>query len=210
MMSRSLVVPDLRMQRIAWLRAKFAEHNRLVALVAVLTLLVTAGIWYLLFAVLYWLAFLFASIVRGADARPPEVLPALFIYSAGLLVLLAWLARKRFANELPKDEKSPWEIAVEFLLAIPRATIAVWGNVSAWQRLDERELGLATDLIGTIESAGRIPLHQVPLDIPDPRDRLRILLALQLIEVINVMPVEQTMWLSLRSKNGSLVASHGG
>ena len=196
-MARSLVVPDMQTQRIAWLRRRFSEHNRLVAFVALLTLLVTAGIWYLLFAALYWLAFLFQGVVNGMDARPPDVLPALFIYSAGLLILITWLARKRFASEMPKDEKSAWEIAVEFLLAIPRATLAVWGNFSAWQSLDAREFELAGDLIERLVSERRIPLQQVPLEIPDPRDRMKILLALQLIEVLQVTHIERVAWLSL-------------
>ena len=199
-MARHLAVPDRRAQRIAWLRRKFAEHNRLVALVAVLTLLVAAGLWYLLFAALYWLAFLAAAVGHGMDARPPEVLPALFIYSAGLLVLLTWLAGTRFGNEMPKDKKSPFEIAAEFLLAVPRATIAVWGNLSAFQRLDDREIALAADFMELLASERRIPLHRVPLDIPDPRDRMRILLALQLIEVLNVRQSEDAVWLSLAAR----------
>lgn len=201
-MARTLAVPDPRMRRIEWLRRRFAEHNRLVVLLAVLTLLVTAGIWYLLFALLYWLAFLFEGVVHGMDARPPDALPALFIYSAGLLLLLTWLARKRFDNEMPKDEKTPGEIAMEFLIAVPRATLAVWGNLSAWQRLDARELGLAAELIERIADAGRVPLQQVPLEIPDPRDRMRILLALQLIEVLSIRQGEDAVWLSLTAKGG--------
>ena len=201
-MARPLAVPDPRARRIAWLRRKFAEHNRLVVLVAVLTLLVAAGMWYLLFALLYWLAFGAASLAGGMDGRPPDALPALFIYSAGLLVLLTWLAGTRFGNEMPKDKKSPFEIAAEFLLAVPRATIAVWGNLSAWQRLDLREIALAADFIELLLIERRIPLHRVPLDIPDPRDRMRILLALQLIEVLNVRQGGDTVWLSLTSRSG--------
>ena len=197
-MARSLVVADRRTRRMAWLRRRFAEHNRLVLLVAVLTLLVTAALWYLLFAVLFWLMFLAATVAHGMDARPPDALPALFIYSAGVLVLLTWLARERFANETPRDEKKPWEIAGEFLLAVPRATLAVWGNISAWQRLDARELALAADFIELLESERRVPLHQVALHLPKPRDRMRILLALQLIELLRVTESDGTVWLSLR------------
>ena len=199
-MARSLVVADRRTQRLAWLRRRFAEHNRLVLLVAVLTLLVTAGLWYLLFAALYWLTFLFASVAHGMDARPPDALPALFIYSAGMLVLLTWLARERLENGMPRDEKKPWEIAGEFLLAVSRATLAVWGNISAWQRLDARELALAADFVELLESERRVPLHQVALHLPGAHDRMRILLALQLIEVIEMTRTGQTTWLSLRSK----------
>ena len=203
-MARTLVVPDTRRQRVACLRRRFAEHNRLVVLSALLALVVIAGVWFLLFAVLYWLSFLFQSVVHGMDARPPASLPVIFIYSAGLLVLIAWLARKRFANEMPKDEKKSWEIAVEFLLAIPRATLAVWGNFSAWQQLDAREFELAIDLIERLVSERRIPLQQVPLDIPNPEDRMKILLALQLIEVLQITHIERVAWLSLPGADGPI------
>ena len=206
-MTRTLAVPDRRAQRIAWLRRRFAQHNRLVALVAVLTLLVAAALWYLLFAALYWLAFVFASATRGMDARPPDILPALFIYAAGLLLLITWIAGTRYFDGPLKDKKSPFEIVAEFVLAVPRATLAVWGNLSAWQRLDPREMEMAAELLERLADEGRIPLHEVPLDLPDPKTRMRILLALQLVEVLDVERSEGTVWLSLLSK-GELVA-HG-
>ena len=200
-MARTLAVPDRSAQRIAWLRRRFAQHNRLVALVAVLTLLVAAALWYLLFAILFWLALVFTSVAHGMDARPPDILPALFIYAAGLLVLLTWLAQSRFANAPLKDKKSPLEIAAEFLLAVPHATLAVWGNLSAWQRLDRREMEMAAEFLERLASERRIPLHAVPLDLPDPQTRMRILLALQLIEVLNVTQSDGTVWLSIPSKS---------
>lgn len=200
-MARTLVVPDRREQCLAWLRRRFAEHNQLVLLLAVLTLFVAAGLWFVLFAVLFWLSLLFTSVADGVDAQRPDILPALFIYAAGLLLLLTWLAGSRFANAPLKDKKSPLEIAAESLLAVPRATLAVWGNLSAWQKLDEREMGLATDLIARLLEERRVPLHQVPLDIPEPRDRMKILLALQLIEVLRVTRSDETLWLSLAPKN---------
>jgi hypothetical protein len=203
-MARSPADPDPLRLRVAWLRKRFAAHNRLVVLVALLTLFVTAGLWFLLFAVLYWLAFLFTSIVHGADARPSDALPALFIYSAGLLLLLAWIARGHSKNEMPKDEKTPWEIATEFLLAVPRATLAVWGNLSAWQRLDRREMEIAAEFVEHLAAEGRVPLQQLPLHIPEARDQMRILLALQLIEAITVTRVEDTMWVAIRAKDEAI------
>ena len=156
-MSRALAVPDRRAQRIAWLRRRFSQHNRLVALVAVLTLLVAASLWYLLFAILYWLALIAAGMSHGMDARPPEILPAIFIYAAGGLLLVTWIAGTLFPERPPKDKKSPFEIAAEFVLAVPRATLAVWGNLSAWQRLDRREIELAAEFLERLAAEGRVP-----------------------------------------------------
>ena len=206
-MARPLVIPETRPQRLVWLRQRFAEHNRLVILTAILTLVSTGAIWCLLFAGLYWLAFLFQSVVHGMDARPPSALLVFFIYSAGLLVLLTWLARKHLDNQMPKDEKTPWEIAMEFLLAIPRATLAIWGNLSAWQQLDDREFELATDLIERLAVERRLPLQQLPLEIPHPQDREKILLALQLIEVLHVTHSDHVAWLSLSSENDTAIST---
>ena len=204
-MTRTLAVPNRRAQRIAWLRRRFAQHNRLVALVAVLTLIVAAALWYLLFAILYWLALIFASVSHGVDARPPDILPVLFIYAAGLLLLITWIAGSRYLDGPLKDKKSPFEIVAEFILAVPRATLAVWGNLSAWQRLDPREMELAAEFLGRLLDEGRIPLHELPLEIPDPKTRMRILLALQLIEALNVKRSDGTVWLSLPPKGGLVV-----
>jgi hypothetical protein len=199
-MSRKLVVEDPHARHLRALRRAFAEHNRLVLLVALLTLLVTAALWYLLFALIYWLALIVSVLIHGLDARPPENLPTFFIYSAGLLVLLTWIAHQRTGREIVKDEKSAFEIATEFLLAVPRATLAVWGNLSAWQRLNETELAQAADLLARIEREGRLALHNVPLELPEPKSRMRILLALQLIEMLHVSRMDGIAWLSLAGR----------
>ena len=204
-MTRTLAVPDRRAQRLAWLRRRFAQHNRLVALVAGLTLLVAAALWYLLFVALYWLALVITGAARGMDARPPDILPALFIYAAGLLLLVTWIAGTRYFDGPLKDKKSPLEIVAEFVLAVPRATLAVWGNLSAWQRLDPREMELAAGLLGRLLDEGRVPLHELPLDLPDPKTRMRILLALQLVEALHISRSDGIVWLSLPPK-GELLA----
>jgi hypothetical protein len=193
-LSRALAL-DRRGRWLALLERRIAEHNRLVLLVALLTLLVAASLWYLLYAVFFWLLVLAAAVVHGVDARPPEAAPALFIYSAGLLVLLTWLAGKRAIDDRPKDEVTLLDIASDLLLAVPRATLAVWGNLSAWQRLSASEIEAAADFLHLLENERRIPLHRIPLELPAPESRLRILLALRLLELIHVQRSGDATWL---------------
>ncbi len=187
---------DPRAAAVRRLRGHFARHNRLVFFAGLLTLLVAAALWYLLYALLFWLALIFATLAHGMDAQAPEVLPVLFIYSAGLLILLTWLAHRRSPNDTPKDEKSAVEIGADILLAVPRATLAVWGNLSAWQSLNDAELALAAEFLARLERERRVPIYNVPLDLPDPGIRLRVLLALQLTDLIRIHHHDDGAWLS--------------
>ena len=72
-------------------------------------------------------------------------------------------------------------------------------NVRIEQRWTFTEVRRAA-LAFSRESERRVPLHQVALHLPNPHDRMRILLALQLIEVIEMTRSEQMTWLSIRSK----------
>lgn len=192
---------DPHAQRVRALRRSFARHNRLVFLVALLTLCVAAALWFVVYALLYWIAVLFTASTRGMDAQPPDILPALFIYSGALLVLLTWLANCRRTNDLPRDEQTLLTIAADLLLAIPRATIAVWANLSAWQSLTEPELHLAAELLARLERERRIPLHQLPLEIPGESARMNILLALQLTDQLRVYRSGGETWLACVPKS---------
>ena len=168
------------------LRAHFAEHNRRVLLLATITLFVAAGLWYVSYAVLFWLTLLAMSATRGIEARPPETLPALFIYSGALLLLITWGARRYSPYDMARDDKTAVEIAADFLLAVPRATLAIWGNLSAYRRLSDLELEYAAVLVDRVARETRLPLSALPQEIPDRTMRGRILLALQLVQFLEV------------------------
>jgi hypothetical protein len=186
---------------VAALRAHFAEHNRRVVLLALLTLAVATGLWYLAYAVLFWLTLLAVSATRGMDARPPEILPVLFIYSGGLLVLITWIAHRLWPNDMPRDDKKPLDVAADFLLAIPRATLAIWGNLSAYHRLSPLELEYAAQLLQRLTTEPRLPIYRLPLEIPDQVMRRRVVLGLQLVQLVHLVHNRNGIFLSL-SKQG--------
>jgi hypothetical protein len=170
----------------AALRVEFARHNQRVLLLAGLTLIIAASLWYLVYAVMYWLTLLGVTIVNGVEAKAPDAFPTLFIYSGGVLVLITAMARRWSPNDVPRDHESTLECAAGFLLAIPRATLAVWGNLSAWQRLDGDQLELAAVLVERLVVEERVPLYQVPLLIPNRTSRCKVVFALQLVQLVEL------------------------
>ncbi len=179
------------------LRTHFQRHNRRVAYLASLTIFVAAGLWFISYAIVYWLTLLFLSATRGVEARPPDTFPALFIYSALLMIFVSWLARVLFPDETPNDDKSVAVIATDFLLAVPRATLAVWGNLSAWQRLSDDDLELAAHLVELLREEPRLPLQTLPVEMPGQAARRKILLALQLAQIIKMRRSNGVVWVSL-------------
>jgi hypothetical protein len=178
-----------------------------VVLLAVLTLFVAAALWYVLYAILYWLTLLALSTTRGIEARPPESLPTLFIYSAGLLVFFTWMASCFRPDAMPRDRKTIPEICADLLLAIPRATLAVWGNLSAYQRLTDRELEYAAALLDLLGEEKRLPLHELPREIPDRAIRRRIVLALQLVQLLDVRRIRGVAFLLSAERRDPVVSS---
>lgn len=181
------------------LRREIARHNRQVALIALFSLLVAAGLWAVLYAVCAWvlmLALVAAGVIRETL---PHGFTILFLVIAACSVAYAWIDRRFTPDELPPDDKTTGEIVADFLLALPRITLAVPGTLRAALSLKASERAEAAALLRRLAEERRIPLHSVPLDIPDPRTRFRILFALQLLEVIEMRRRESEWSLSLNA-----------
>lgn len=84
----------------------------------------------------------------------------------------------------PKDEKGAWELAADTVLMLPRATISVINNFSAWQMLSELELQLAVQLMSAMIPRA-VPVSSLPTIIPDKKQRRKILTALQLARLVD-------------------------
>lgn len=173
-----------RLQRV--LRAQIALHNFRAALLALLTAIVAAGLWFVLRAIAHWLVLLASSVLRGVDARPVADLDSVFWTAAAGLIALAWFERRLNPDERPKDHKTALEITWDFVLAVPRLTLSIWGTLRAWLRLDDQEIANAVALIERLEDEPRLFLSQLPLEIPDSERRFRILFALQLLQIVDI------------------------
>jgi hypothetical protein len=179
------------------LRRLFVEHNCAVVGFAFLALAAAVALWALAYLGAFFVTILGLTIVRGPDAVMPLDFTLDFAVIAFALLVLAWFDKALDANDRPPDKKPAFEIFMDLLLAIPRTTLAVWGNLSAWQWLDETDLQLAAGLIERVARERRIRLQSVPLDIPNERSRERIIFALLLIHVLDVRHEDDDAWLRL-------------
>ena len=58
---------------------------------------------------------------------------------AGLDVefVLAWIDRRFTPDERAVDRKPPFEIFLDFVFVPARVTLAIWGSMTAWLKLDD-------------------------------------------------------------------------
>lgn len=192
------------------LRRELAGHNLRVVLLTLLAAVASAILWSALYAITYWLTLLFITAVKGIDTRVPTEFRMVFLSAAALLLAFAWIDRKLHPDDRPRDKHSGGAIAFDFLLMIPRVTLAVWSTLTAWQGLSERELTQAAALIEQLERERRIRLQSVPQEIPHDRARERILFALQLSEFIDIRREDRDMWVKLNPLRPRLAAKRRG
>ncbi len=181
------------------LRCEIARHNLQVAGIALFTLVVAVGLWVVLYAVCSWGVLFFQTAVGIAAVALPHGFTLVFLVAAACSVGYAWLDRRLTPNDLPRDDKSPGEITADFLLSLPRITLAIWGTLSAAVSLTAHEREEAAAFLHRLARERRIPLHNVPLDIADAHARFRIVFALQLLEVIDLRRDERELWIRLHS-----------
>jgi hypothetical protein len=179
-------------------RAHFAHHNRDVLLYTAFALAAALLLWVAAYIFIYWITLLLVTASQGVDARVPGCFLPVFGICAFLLCLLALLARKIWPGFVPRDTKSPFEVCVDILMVIPRVTLAVWGNFSARQSLSEFELEEAWVLLQTIGRKGKLSIQSLPLEIPDPGLRTKVVLALQLTGLIEFRKEGAESWLALQ------------
>ncbi len=188
----------------AALRAHLARHNWQVLGFAMLTAGGALLLWAVLYGVSYWLTIFAITTVRGGDAAMPRGFTPGFILVASGLLLAAWLDRWAHPNALPPDEKPLLGVALDFLLATPRTTLAVWGNLSAWQRLTRWQIESAADLLAQLMPDRRIAMHAVPLEIPDDLTREKIVFALLVTGVVEMQREEGTTYVRLARRGDGL------
>ena len=192
----SLPQPDPR-EIARSLRAHLARHNARVLLLSAATFAGAILLWAVLYAIAQWLTLLALVVVRGEDTSLPRGFPIVFATGALSLLAYAWIDRRLTPDDMPRDEKSAGEIAEDFLLAIPRATLAACSTLTAWQRLTPQEFALAATLLDRLSREQRVAMHSLPLDIPDEEARWRIVFALQLTQIVDMRREDRDYWLVL-------------
>jgi hypothetical protein len=176
------------------LRRQIREHNFSVLAASGATLVFAVVGWAALYGAAYWVTMFALTVVKAGDAALPgsfhTVLASLFAVAMAAAMLDAWL----FPHERVVDERPALQTVGDILLFLPRLTVATVLNFTAWARLPRRAHPDATELLDRLRTEKKIALSTLPLDMPDDRLRERILLALQLINLIEVRPERGELW----------------
>jgi hypothetical protein len=159
-----------------------------VLFVTVFTFAISSTLWAGLYFVVWWLFLFFGSAVKSVDFHPTgaPVFRA-FIAVAILLCIVAWVSHRLRPNPAPPDHKGLGAHLLDLLLAVPRVTLSIFGIGGAAARLNDEELPYAWNLLRQMDEASHpLPIQSLPVEIPDPKMRNKILLALQLSGLIEI------------------------
>jgi len=179
------------------LRAHLVRHNLRVIFLALVTLALAVALWALLYGLAYWLILLVVSVGGASDAGIPRTFLRWFMALAVVAMAWVWLGRRFLQHGMPGDKKVPFKVASDFLLAIPRVTLSMFGTISAWRRLSAAELDQAASFIHRLAAERRVPLPSVPQEIPDARSREKVLLTLQLMQIIDLQKRDRDWFVTL-------------
>jgi hypothetical protein len=181
-------------------RAHFTRHNRQVLSFTIFTFVSAILLWAVAYFVIYWIVLLAVTTAEGIDAHVPRAFLLIFTISALLLCALAWAVHKIHPDYFPRDRKPAFEILMDFVLAPPRVTLAIWGNFSAWLSLSEDELEECWELLKLVARQRKVSIQSLPLEIPDPLLRSRVVFALQLAGLVELRRNEEGAWLAIQGE----------
>ncbi len=185
---------------IAQLRRRLRLHNLQVLAFTFLSLVSALFLWGAFYFFIYWILLFLLSAVQGGDARMPRYFNLSIGLVAVTLLAVAILDRRSRVNARPVDKKPVLVIALDFILSLPRVTLAIYDNFSAWLSLSSAELHQAVYLIERVRESHKLPMHAAPVEIPDDRMREKIIMALLLLQVLEVRQEEKTTWLRLAER----------
>jgi hypothetical protein len=185
---------------VAQLRRHFFRHNTHVLSLAGFMFFTSVLLWMATYLFASWITLLVSTIVieaQGGEAAMPPQFPLIFAAIAGALLVAAIVRRALVRNDMPRDSKSAAEYAIDFLLAVPATTVAVWSNLSAWLWLSQRELSAAAELLDRIVRDKRLPLHNTSVEIPDENRREKVVLGLLMTGVLDLRQEKGVTYLCL-------------
>jgi hypothetical protein len=163
------------------------------------TLVASLAAWVLLYFVFIWILVLGLAVFDLPVERIPHGFWIVYVVAAFCAVGIAWIDQWLTPNARPSDNKGASEVALDFLLAVPRMTLAVVGTLRAWLCLSNGELLQAAELLHRLCREKRVPVSGVRLQVHDPESAVRILFALQMTQVIDSYREGNEFWLRLNS-----------
>lgn len=183
------------------LQERIAAHNHDVFSLTAGNILLATALWGGLCFIAYWLTALGMSVAHGTEAVFPKDFLLYFLLAAAALLSMALLDQKLSSpRRLPPDHRSTGEVLYDVLLAIPRVTIAIPGNLSALLRMSPEEVEAGALLLNMVAREQRIPVYRLPAEIPDAQLREKLILSLLLLELLELYQEENEPWMRLSGK----------
>ena len=183
---------------ITALRAHLREHRLNVLTASALALIFSAIGWGVLYGGLYWVTMFLQTTLHGGDAVVPKVFHSAFEVCALGLLLVAIVDAYINPHERQVDDRPTIEHIGDILLFLPRLTLAAAQNFKVWLRISSAEIPIAAQLMDRLRQKN-VPLHTLPLDIPNKRTRARVLVALQVSNLAEVRTEGETLVLHLHA-----------
>jgi hypothetical protein len=177
------------------LRRQIREHNFSVLAASGATLVFAVCGWAAFYGAAYWVTMFALTVVKAGDAALPGSFHFVVATIFGVLLAAALLDAWLFPQVRVVDERPALQTAGDIILFLPRLTVAVVLNFTAWARLPRDARPDAADLLDRLRTEKKIAVSTLPLDLQDDRTRDRILLVLQLINLVEIRPERGELWL---------------
>jgi hypothetical protein len=179
------------------LQARLRGHNGSVVAASSATLILVVLGWVLLYVAVYWFVMFVLTVKKAGEAKLPASFDMVFAISAGVLLVGAAIDLWLFPGDRPVDERPALESITDLFLFLPRLTITIGLNFAAWARLPRYLREDAAELVDRLRAERRVALSTLPLDLPDERERDRILRVLLLLQVAEIRRERGELWLRL-------------
>ena len=195
------------------LQRYFAQHNRTALTLAFFSLMASALLWSLTYALVFWFTLVIATLSRSFNPETllqvtsPELLganfPLWFAAGAGVSLVVAGVVRQRVRVARLREARLYllW-VLVELFMMIPNVTFSVWGNLCAITRLRRREAAQAWKLLERInQEGGRMNVTSLRQEIDDEKTLRRVMFGLQLVGLIALRENQQGWFLYLQNRD---------
>lgn len=177
------------------LQARLRSHNGSVVAASGATLVLVTISWAIFYIVAYWLVMFVLTVAKAGEAKLPGSFDWVCAWIAGVLLVIAAIDMWLFPTERAIDERPALSTITDVVLFVPRLTLTILLNFTAWARLPSGLRRDAAVVIDRLRTDGKIALSILPLDLPDERSRGRILHVLQLLQITEIRLEKEELWL---------------
>jgi hypothetical protein len=179
------------------LQARLRSHNRAVLAASGATFLLVAISWAILYVAAYWLVMFVLTVAKAGDAQLPAAFHQVCAAAVAVLLVCSALDLWLFPSERALDDRPALSTVADVILFVPRLTLTIGLNFAAWARLSPKLRYDAADLIERLRVERRLALSTLPLDLPNDRERDRIIHALLLLQIAEIRYERGELWLRL-------------